>query len=148
MKTRGSICRDDNAFFEYLYFAFSFLAILLITLSVYYKRVAQTYLLDYNTISVSGYSQDINKIERKILGLFSKNRSLSNSDLMNLFIEKDKTKDFAVKRKNKAISALNDKLVSVFKIDFINKQKSKSDSRQLTYFLNKKVRVVVDKTMN
>ena len=140
--------RDDKGFFEYLYFAFSFLAILLITLSVYYKRVAQTYLLDNNTISISGYSQDINKMERKILEMFSKKRSLSNSELMNLFIEKDKTKDFAVKRKNKAILALNDKLVSVFRTEFVHKQKSKSDSRQLTYFLNKKVRVVVDKTMN
>ena len=61
---------------------------------------------------------------------------------MALFQDKEKTKDFAVKRKNKTIAALNNKLYSSFRIEFINKQKSKSDSRQLTYFLNKKVRII------
>ena len=46
------------------------------------------------------------------------------------------------KKKNKTILALNEKLFSVFKIEFIGKKKSKSDSRQLTYFLNKKVRII------
>ena len=56
--------------------------------------------------------------------------------------DRDKTKDFAVKKKNKTIVSLNEKLLSVFKIEFISKKKSKSDSRQLTYFLNKKVRII------
>ena len=38
--------------------------------------------------------------------------------------------------------SLNEKLFSVFKIKFISKKKSKSDSRQLTYFLNKKVQIL------
>ena len=63
---------------------------------------------------------------------------------MTLFLEKDKTKDFAVKRKNKTLLTLNNKLYSEFKTLFINKQKSKSDSRQLTYFLNKKLRIIED----
>ena len=142
---RGSelyLYRDTEEFYNYIYFALSFLAVLIVVLMIYYKRVAQTYLLDENTISISSLTKEINDKERKILSLFSKKRSIPNSDIMDLFIEEDKTKDFAVKKKNKTIIYLNEKLFSVFKIEFIRKKKSKSDSRQLTYFLNKKVRIV------
>ena len=134
--------RDTEEFYNYIYFAFSFLIILIVVLMIYYKRVAQTYLLDENTISISNLTKEINQKEQKILSLFSKKRNVSNSEIMDLFLEKDKTKDFAVKKKNKTIVSLNEKLFSVFKIEFISKTKSKSDSRQLTYFLNKKVRIL------
>jgi len=134
--------RDTEEFYNYIYFAFSFLIILIVVLMIYYKRVAQTYLLNENTISISSLTKEINQKEQKILSLFSKKRNVSNSEIMDLFLEKDKTKDFAVKKKNKTIISLNEKLFSVFKIEFISKTKSKSDSRQLTYFLNKKVRIL------
>ena len=76
--------------------------------------------------------------------MFCVKRNVSNSEIMALFQDNKKTKDFAVKRKNKTLAVLNKKLYSAFKIEFINKQKSKSDSRQLTYFLNKKVRIIED----
>ena len=85
---------------------------------------------------------ELGEIEQKTLSMFCNKRNISNSEIMALFQDKEKTKDFAVKRKNKTIAALNNKLYSAFKITFINKQKSKSDSRQLTYFLNKKVRII------
>ena len=134
--------RDTEEFYNYIYFALSFLTILIVVLMIYYKRVAQTYLLDENTISISNLTKEVNQKEQKILSLFSKKRNISNSEIMGLFLEKDKTKDFAVKKKNKTIASLNEKLFSVFKIEFIGKKKSKSDSRQLTYFLNKKVRIL------
>ena len=72
---------------------------------IYYKRVAQSYLLDEKTISISGLSIDISEKDRKILQLFIKKRNVSNSEIMALFLEKDKTKDFAVKKKNKTLQA-------------------------------------------
>ena len=134
--------RGTEEFYGYVYFALSFLAILIVVLMVYYKRVAQTYLLDENTISISSVTKEINQKEQKILSLFSKKRNVSNSEIMDLFLEKGKTKDFAVKKKNKTLVALNERLFSIFKIEFIIKKKSKSDSRQLTYFLNKKVQIL------
>jgi len=101
-------------------------------------------LLDEKTISISGSLLELGEIEQKILSMFCNKRNISNSEIMALFQDKEKTKDFAVKRKNKTITALNNKLYSSFKIEFINRQKSKSDSRQLTYFLNKKVRIIED----
>ena len=139
--------RDTEEFYNYIYFALSFLTILIVVLMIYYKRVAQTYLLDENTISISNLTKEVNQKEQKILSLFSKKRNISNSEIMDLFLEKDKTKDFAVKKKNKTITSLNEKLFLVFKIEFISKKKSKSDSRQLTYFLNKKIRILEDVTI-
>ena len=136
--------RDTDQFFNYIYFALSFLIILIISLSIYYWKISQTYLLDEKTISISGSLLELGEIEQKTLCMFCNKRNVSNSEIMALFQDKEKTKDFAVKRKNKTIAALNNKLYSTFKIEFINKQKSKSDSRQLAYFLNKKVRIIED----
>ena len=89
-------------------------------------------------IPIDKLTKEITQKEQKLLSLLSKKRNISNSEIMDLFLEKDKTKDFAIKKKNKTIASLNEKLLSVFKIEFICKKKSKSDSRQLTYFLFKK----------
>ena len=139
--------RDTDQFFNYIYFALSFLIILIILLSIYYWKISQTYLLDEKTISISGSLLELGEIEQKTLSMFCNKRNVSNSEIMGLFQDKEKTKDFAVKRKNKTIAVLNNKLYSAFKIEFINKQKSKSDSRQLTYFLNKKVRIIEDQSI-
>ena len=61
---------------------------------------------------------------------------------MELFVRDDKTKDYAVKKKNKTLLSLNTKLHKLFNIHFIVKQKSEGDSRQLTYVLNKKIRII------
>ena len=134
--------RDKEEFFEYVYFALFFLTILIIVLSIYHKKVSQTYIVDENSISISGLSQQLSAVEISILSLFSKNRIVLNSNLMELFMEDDKTKDYAVKRKNKTLISLEAKLKKSFNVDFIKKQKSKDDSRQLAYSLNKKLRII------
>ena len=109
---------------------------------MYHKMIEQTYILDESSISISGVSHQLSPIEVTMLSLFSKNRNVLNSTLMELFAKDDKTKDYAVKRKNKALATLDSKLIKLFKIDFIKKEKSKGDSRQLTYTLNKKIRII------
>ena len=75
--------RETQEFYKYVFFAVSFLAILIVVLMIYYKRVAQTYLLDEKTISISGFSKEINENEQKILSLFGKKRNVSNSEIMD-----------------------------------------------------------------
>ena len=67
-------------------------------------------------------------------------------DISSTSESEDKTKDYAVKRKNKALAALQTKLFKLYSISFIEKQKSKGDSRQLTYKLNKKIRIIEEVT--
>ena len=111
--------RDKKEFFQYVYFAFLALAILIIVLSLYYKRVAQTYIIDEHSISVSGISHKLLPIEISILALFSKDKKVLNSKLMELFVKDDRTKDYAIKRKNKALVALEAKLFKLYNISFI-----------------------------
>ena len=108
--------------------------------------IEQTYIIDESSISISGVSHKLLPTEISILSLFSKKRNVLNSKLMELFIRDDKTKDYAVKRKNKALAALQTKLFKLYSISFIEKQKSKGDSRQLTYTLNKKIRIIEEIT--
>ena len=108
--------------------------------------IEQTYIIDENSISLSAVSYQLSPIEISILSLFAKNRNVLNAELMELFIRDDKTKDYAVKRKNKTLVTLETKLLKLFNINFIEKQKSKGDSRQLTYALNKKIRIIEEVT--
>ena len=134
--------RDKEEFFQYVYFALFFITVLIIVLSMYHKMIEQTYILDESSISISGVSHQLLPIEISILSLFSKNRNVLNAELMELFIRDDKTKDYAVKRKNKTLISLESKLFKLFNISFIEKRKSVGDSRQLTYSLNKKIRII------
>ena len=134
--------RDKEEFFQYVYFALFFITILIIVLSAYHKMIEQTYIIDDSSISISGVSHQLLPIEISILTLFSRDKKVLNSKIMELFTRDDKTKDYAVKRKNKTLATLENKLLNLFNISFIDKQKSKGDSRQLTYALNKRIRIV------
>ena len=136
--------RGSKEFFTYIFLSFTFLLFLILILTIYYRRVGQTYVLDKDSLSGSGKSIGLMKNEYDILKLFSEKRSVSNSLIMDMFHEENKTKDFAVKRKNKTVLALEKKLSLVFKKSFIEKRKSSSDSRQLNYFLNKKIKIIQD----
>ena len=136
--------RGSKEFFTYIFLSFTFLLFLILILTIYYRRVGQTYVLDKDSLSGSGKSIGLMKNEYDILKLFSEKRNISNSLIMDIFQEENKTKDFAVKKKNKTILSLENKLSIIFKKSFIKKGKSKSDSRQLNYFLNNKITIIED----
>ena len=81
----------------------------------------------------------LSEIERHLIALFVQKKLLSNSKIMSLFNEKSKTKDYAVKRKNKTTSNLNKRFLNLFDISLFSVEKSKKDSRQTNYVLNKKI---------
>ena len=136
--------RGSKEFFIYIFLSFTFLLFLILILTIYYRRVGQTYLLEKDSLSGSGKSIGLMKDEYDILKLFSEKRSVSNSLIMEIFLEENKTKDFAVKKKNKTVLDLEKKLSLVFKKSFLEKRKSSSDSRELNYFLNKKIKIIED----
>ena len=136
--------RGSKEFFKYIYLSFSFLIGLVIVLGIYYKRISSSYILNKNFISSSGNSISILEDEYKILKLFVKEKIVLNSSIMEIFHENNKTKDFSIKKKNKTILSLEKKLSLIFKKSFIKKEKSKNDSRQVNYILNKGVKIIED----
>ena len=101
--------RGSKEFFIYIFLSFTFLLFLILILTIYYRRVGQTYTLDKDSLSGSGKSIRLMKNEYDILKLFSEKRNISNSLIMDIFQEENKTKDFAVKKKNKTILSLENK---------------------------------------
>ncbi len=73
--------------------------------------------------------------------LFTKKEVVPNREVLVLFEEKGKTKDFATKRKNKTIESLNIKFKSVFGKNIIVKEKDELDSRLTNYALNNKIKL-------
>ena len=75
---------------------------------------------------------------RKILG--GPLSSLTRVDLVILSsFEKSKTKDYAVKRKNRTLTGLNKRFSELYGTSLFYNQKSKTDSRQTNYLLNEKI---------
>ena len=88
--------------------------------------IEQTYILDESSISISGVSHQLLPIEITILSLFSKNRNVLNSSLMELFAKDDKTKDYAVKRKIKLLLRLIVNSLSCLKLILLKKKSPKA----------------------
>jgi len=76
-----------------------------------------------------------------VILLFTKKEVVPNREVLVLFEEKGKTKDFATKRKNKTIESLNIKFKSVFGKNIIVKEKDELDSRLTNYALNNKIKL-------
>ena len=73
--------------------------------------------------------------------LFTKKEIVPNREVLLLFEEKGKTKDFATKRKNKTIERINKRFKRVFGKSIIVKEKDEFDSRLTNYALNNKIKL-------
>ena len=81
----------------------------------------------------------LTKEELLFIKYFLKQKIVSNAQVMSLFIEKSKTKDYAIKRKNRITSSLNKRFLTLFNTNLFLIEKSKKDSRQMNYILNKNI---------
>ena len=79
------------------------------------------------------------KVSLNTLLLFTRKEIIPNKEILVLFEEKGKTKDFATKRKNKTIESLNKRFKRVFGKNIILKEKDELDSRLTNYVLNNKI---------
>ena len=131
---RGSI-----SFVNYLVGAGILLAILLYLLRLSALRENKSYFVKGNTLFNSLNQINLDPDETKVLLLFTKKDLVPNKEILYLFEEKGKTKDFATKRKNKSISNLNKKFKRVFRKNLVFKEKDGSDSRLANYVLNSKI---------
>ena len=131
---RGSI-----SFVNYLIGGGIALIIILIFLWLSNDRVSKSYFVSSNTLFNSLNQINLDLDEVKVILLFTKKEVVPNKEILVLFEEKGKTKDFATKRKNKTIESLNKRFKRVFGKKIIVKEKDKLDSRLTNYALNNKI---------
>ena len=133
---RGSI-----SFVNYLVGGGIALIIILIFLWLSNDRVSKSYFVSSNSLFNSLNQINLDPDEVKVILLFTKKEVVPNREVLVLFEEKGKTKDFATKRKNKTIESLNKRFKRVFGKKIIVKEKDELDSRLTNYALNKKIKL-------
>ena len=131
--------RNSDNFYSFLLLGTVILISIIIFLWIYFNSSKRNYILMNNEIIHSNGVLRLSKIESKLIVLFIKDKSLANSRIMNLFSEKSKTKDYAVKRKNRTLTNLNNHFSELYGTTLFYNQKSKTDSRQTNYILNQKI---------
>ena len=131
--------RGPLSFVNYLVGGGIVLIIILIFLWLSNDRVSKSYFVSSNSLFSSLNQINLDPDEAKVILLFTKKEVVPNKEILVLFEEKGKTKDFATKRKNKTIESLNTKFKLVFGKKIIVKEKDELDSRLTNYALNNKI---------
>jgi len=133
---RGSI-----SFVNYLVGGSIALIIILIFLWLSNDRVSKSYFVSSNSLFNSLNQINLDPDEAKVILLFTKKEIVPNREVLLVFEEKGKTKDFATKRKNKTIENINKRFKRVFGKNIIVKEKDELDSRLTNYALNNKIKL-------
>ena len=133
---RGSI-----SFVNYITGGGIALIIILIFLWLSNDRVSKSYFVSSNSLFNSLNQINLDPDEAKVMLLFTRKEIVPNKEILVLFEEKGKTKDFATKRKNKTIESLNKRFKRVFGKKIIVKEKDQLDSRLTNYALNNKIKL-------
>lgn len=111
---------------------------------VYIKTKNNSYYFILSNESLTGLnnSLQISQDEYFILKLLSdsKSREVENTYFLNYFKSPELSADACIKRKNKAISGLNNRFAELHGLEIILKRAKKSDSRQVLYVLNEKIK--------
>ena len=111
---------------------------------VYIKTKNNSYYFILSNESLTGLNKSlqISQDEYFILKLLSdsKSREVENAYFLNYFKSPELSEDACIKRKNKAISDLNNRFVELHSMKIIIKKTKKSDSRQVLYVLNEKIK--------
>ena len=133
--------RGTISFFNYLIVGGIALIIILIFLWLSNDRASKSYFVSSKSLFNSLNQINLDPDEVKVILLFTKKEVVPNKEILILFEEKGKTKDFATKRKNKTIEGLNKRFKRVFGKNIIVKEKDELDSRQTNYALNNKIKL-------
>ena len=133
--------RGTISFFNYLIVGGIALIIILIFLWLSNDRASKSYFVSSKSLFNSLNQINLDPDEVKVILLFTKKEVVPNKEILILFEEKGKTKDFATKRKNKTIEGLNKRFKRVFGKNIIVKEKDELDSRLTNYALNNKIKL-------
>jgi hypothetical protein len=126
------------------YFGIAGVFCLMLVGFVYIKTKNNSYYFILSNESLTGLNKSlqISQDEYFILKLLSdsKSREVENAYFLNYFKSPELSEDACIKRKNKAISDLNNRFVELHGLEIILKRAKKSDSRQVLYVLNEKIK--------
>ncbi|MDA9362155.1 hypothetical protein N9R28_00480 [Flavobacteriaceae bacterium] len=129
---------DFNLFKNYFIYVAVFCLLLIVFTFLKFKKEHVLFFITENHLSGLNKSLKINKDEKFIIELLSstKNKQIDNTIILNYFRNSKISLDASVKRKNKTIDDLNQKVLEKFELVLIIKRANETDSRQVVYVLN------------
>ena len=104
----------------------------------YFKTRKKTYFVNHFSLYNQNSSFLLSNEEFAFVQAFKNRMILENSQALELFVDKSKSLDAAVKRKNKIVQEINNKFHSTFQGKLIFKKPDKLDLRQVNYELSEK----------
>ena len=134
---------NENLLIKYFMFSGIFIIMLMFFLFVYFNIQNKVFHLSKVSLFNKTSSIALTNDEVIVLKSFKENR-LENSSILNLFSDELKSPDAIVKKKNKIIFDLNQKFEATFKFQLLIKKSDESDSRQICYFIPKRIKLVIE----
>lgn len=129
-------------FIRYLLFAGILAFVFMFILYGYFKTRKKTYFINHFSLYNENSSILLSSGEFRLIRAFKNRRILENNLALELFADKSKSLDSAIKRKNKLIQEINNKFNSTFQSKLILKKTDLQDSRQVTYELSKNLKLL------
>ena len=129
---------DFGLFKNYFIYVAVFCLLLIAFTFLKFKKERALFFITENHLNGLNKSLRINKDEKFIVKLISsaKNKQIDNTLVLNHFRNSKISLDASVKRKNKTIDDLNQKVLEKFELVLITKRAKETDSRQVVYVLN------------
>ena len=129
---------DFGLFKNYFIYVALFCLLLIAFTFLKFKKERALFFITENHLNGLNKSLRINKDEKFIVKLISsaKNKQIDNTLVLNHFRNSKISLDASVKRKNKTIDDLNQKVLEKFELVLITKRAKETDSRQVVYVLN------------
>ena len=129
-------------FIRYLLFAGIFAFVFMFILYGYFKTRKKTYFVNHFSLYNQNSSFLLSNEEFAFVQAFKNRMILENSQALELFVDKSKSLDATVKRKNRIVQEINNKFHSTFQGKLIFKKPDKLDLRQVNYELSRNLKII------
>ena len=143
-ETNQLILDDNQVFKTYMMFVFVFLVLFIVAVFTYFKNHSTIFYISENAIRNEKETLILTKNESKVLKMFINSDEVENVSLLKLFANKSKSKDSAIKKKNKILNDFNLRFLNSFGQNLILKKISKTDSRQVLYTVDPKTSLIAE----
>ena len=129
-------------FIRYLLFAGILTFVFMFILYGYFKTRKKTYFVNHFSLYNQNSSFLLSNEEFAFVQAFKNRMILENSQALELFVDKSKSLDATVKRKNRIVQEINNKFHSTFQGKLIFKKPDKLDLRQVNYELSRNLKII------
>ena len=142
LESNAFVIDQKYIFKRYLLFTGIFAFLFVFVIYGYFKTRKKTYFVNHFSLYNENSSVLLTSDDFTFVQAFQNQKILENYQALELFVDKSKSLDAAVKRKNKIVQEINNKFHSTFQSKLIFKKPDKLDLRQVNYELSENLKII------